>query len=260
MKKTILLASLAIATAVAAQNANAIDVKIRAGVASSTYDLDGDYLKATSTYTPLTIALTLATDDGWYVDWAGTAGSGTHDGWAKPVVNATICSGLCNANASPAEDFKRTDAALIAGKSFFNSNNGIAAAVYAGLKTGTTTLAAAKAGTNWQEETFQSSGLVFGGGASFPLAGGQAGSIGVNIGLGLMGATWKDNKNSSATASSAVGASFAVNYTYPFTPDFGVVVDLKGNSFSYNFAAPSSSPFVVNETVSSLGASLYAKF
>ena len=94
-------------------------------------------------------------------------------------------------------------------------NNGIAGTVYVGLKTGKTTLGAQGAGLSWTEETFTTSGLVFGGGASFPVAGGSAGSVGVNLGLGLMGAKWEDTTGWEIKAKTALGFSLGASYTYP---------------------------------------------
>lgn len=254
MKKILLISGLCAMTAVVSQAAQA-EVKVRAGVASSTYTLGGDYINGKSSYNPANVGLTFAADNGMYVDLAYSSGTGNHDGWAK--------------YGTPAEKFKRSDLALIVGASKLNPNNGIAGTFYVGLKTGTTTLGANKAAlqppysatTAWSEETFETSGLVFGGGASFPIASGRAGSVGVNAGLGLMGATWKDNSIAgyNVKAKTAVGVSFGVNYTYPITSSLGVVVDYKGNSYSYNFG-DTANPFTVKETVSAFGATVYAKF
>jgi hypothetical protein len=111
----------------------------------------------------------------------------------------------------------------------------------------------------WTEETFTTSGLVFGGGASFPVAGGSAGSVGVNLGLGLMGAKWEDTTGWSRNSTTAVGFSFGASYTFPITSNFGVTADYKGNAYSYDFGK-NGVPFTVKETISSLGASLYVKF
>ncbi len=167
--------------------------------------------------------------------------------------------GPCGNTASPSEPFERSDAALIFGMSFLNPNSGIAGTIYTGLKTGTTTLGAQNAGLFWTEETFETSGVVFGGGASFPIAAGKAGSIGVSLGLGVMQATWQDNDGFDIDADFAVGFSYGVSYTYPITSKFGVVAEVKGNSYSYEFDN-FGTPFTVDETVSSIGAALYVKF
>lgn len=260
MKKLLLISSLFAVAALASQTAQA-EVKLRAGVASSTYSLGGDYVEAKSSYTPKTLGLTFAADNGFYVDLAYSGGTGKHDGWAVANAPTTICGGTgCGNVASPDEDFKRKDMALIFGGSMLNPNNGIAGTVYVGLKTGKTTLGAQNAALFWTEETFDTSGFVFGGGASFPIASGRAGSVGVNAGLGIMGAKWKDNTGFSVKAKTAVGFSFGVNYTYPITSNFGVTVDYKGNAYGYTFGEDTSNPFKVNETISALGATLYAKF
>lgn len=260
MKKLLLISGVFAVAALASQTAQA-EVKIRAGAASSTYTLGGDYGPAKSSYSPKTLGLTFAADNGFYVDLAVSGGTGEHDGWAN--------------FGTPAETFKRSDLALIFGASNLNPDNGIASTYYVGLKTGKTTLGANKAviisswpyyAANpteaWSEETFTSTGIVFGGGASFPIASGRAGSVGVNAGLGLMGATWKDNSTAgyNVKAKTAVGFSFGVNYTYPITSSFGVSVDYKGNAYSYTFGEDTSNPFKVNEKIGALGATVYAKF
>lgn len=244
MNKILLISGLCAMAALVSQTAQA-EVKVRAGVASSTYTLGGDYITAKSSYNPVNLGLTFAGDSGMYVDLAYSSGTGKHDGWAK--------------YGAPAEKFKRSDLALIMGASKLNPNNGIAGTFYVGLKTGSTTLGAQNAGLLWTEENFDSSGIVFGGGASFPIASGRAGSVGVNAGLGVMGATWKDSTGWNVKAKTAVGFSFGVNYTYPITSNLGVVVDYKGNSYSYKFG-DTANPFTVKETVSSFGATVYAKF
>lgn len=260
MKKSVLLSSMFIAAALVSQSALA-EVKVRAGVAKSTYTLGGDYTHAKSDYNPTTFGLTFAADNGFYVDLALTSGKGKHDGWATAHTLSPVCTPWCNNVASPSEDFKRDDYALIVGGSHLNPDSGIAVTLYGGLKGGSTTLGAQNAQTisGWTEEKFDTAGIVFGGGASFPIAQGRAGSVGVNLGLGLMGATWKDNAGFNVKAKTAVGVSFGASYTYPITSNFGVVADFKGNSYSYNFS-DTNTPFTVSETISTLGASAYVKF
>lgn len=258
MKKSLLISSLFVATALVSQSALA-EVRIRAGAGSSTYELGGDYITAKSTYNPTAVGLTFSSDTGanaGYLDLSYSSGSGKHDGWTK--------------YGTPSEDFKRSDFALTGGVVFLNQNNGIAGNVYVGIKTGNTTLGANKAvliagpytATNaWSEETFETAGVIFGGGASFPIASGRAGSVGVNLGLGIMGATWKDNSIAgyNVKADTAVGGSLGASYTFPFSSNFGVTVDYKYHSYSYNFG-DSANPFKINERISTLTGSLYAKF
>lgn len=246
MKKLLLISGVCAAAVFASQAAQA-EVKIRAGAASSTYKLGGDYITAESKYNPVNLGLTFAGDSGMYLDLAVSRGTGEHDGWKSL--------------GAPKETFKRSDVALIVGASRLNPDNGIAGTFYVGLKAGNTTLGAQNAGLSWTEETFDTAGLVFGGGGSFPIASGRAGSVGVNAGLGLMGATWKDNSTAgyNEKAKTAVGFSFGANYTFPFTSNFGVVADYKYNSYNYNFG-DAATPFKVDEKISALGVSLYAKF
>lgn len=264
MKKSILISSLFVATALVSQSALA-EIKIRAGAGSSTYELGGDYAHAKSKYSPTNVGLTFSSDtasNGAYIDLSYSGGSGEHDGWATANTPTTICGGTsCGNAASAKEDFKRSDFALTGGVVFLNQNNGIAGNVYVGLKTGTTTLGAKNAVLPWTEETFETTGVIFGGGASFPVAGGRAGSVGVNVGLGIMSATWKDNAPTpyNEKADTAVGGSLGASYTFPFTSNFGVTADVKYHSYSYKFGS-AANPFTVSEKISTVGASLYAKF
>ncbi len=255
MKKTLLISGLCISAALVSQSAFA-EIKIRAGAGSSTYELSGDYIKAKSTYSPTALGVTFSSDTsaaGAYLDLAFSGGSGNHDGWTRL--------------GTPSESFKRQDFALTGGAVFLNQNNGVAGNVYVGIKTGSTklganraTIAAAGYTYPWSEETFDTAGVIFGGGASFPIAGGRAGSVGVNAGLGIMGATWKDNSGHfEQKAKTAVGGSLGVNYTFPFTPNFGVTADYKYQAYSYKFG-DANPQFTVDEKFSTLMGLLYVKF
>jgi hypothetical protein len=250
MKKTLLVSSLFVATALVSQSALA-EVKFRVGTGKSTYELGGDYITAKSDYNPTSAGVTFSwgTTTGGYVDVSYSGGSGKHDGW----------KGL----GAPEESFKRQDYALTGGVVFLNQNNGIAGNVYVGIKGGKTTLGAENAGLSWTEETFTTAGVILGGGASFPIAGGSAGAVGVNVGIGIMGANWKDNRTVGTfdeDADTAVGGSLGVSYTLPFTQNFGMAVDYKYHSYSYNFCSNCTNSFVVREKIGTLGGSLYAKF
>jgi hypothetical protein len=67
-----------VAAALVSQSALA-EVKIRAGVGSSTYELSGDYITAKSTYNPSSIGLTFSSDtsaNAGYIDLSYSSGSG----------------------------------------------------------------------------------------------------------------------------------------------------------------------------------------
>lgn len=244
MNKTLLVTGVFMLSAFASQSALA-DFRVRASVASSSYQLGGDYITAKSDYTPVGLGLTYAADNGFYVDVAASGGEGEHDGWTN--------------FGAPSEKFNRTDIALIVGGSKLNPNNGIAGTFYAGLKSGTTTLGAQNTGLSWTEETLTTSGLVLGGGVSFPIASGRAGAVGVNLGLGLMASEWKDDAGFSAKSDTAIGGSLGVSYTLPITSMLGMMVDYKINSYEYNFG-DAATPFTVTEDISTLTATAYLKF
>ena len=76
-----------------------------------------------------------------------------------------------------------------------------------------------------------------------------------------MGANWQDNNGYDVDADFALGFSLGASYTYPFTSKFGIVADVKYNKYSYDFSTSSTKPtFTVDEDISALGVSLYAKF
>ena len=193
MKKSLLITSMFVAAAFVSQSALA-EVKIRAGAGTSTYELGGDYTHAKSTYSPTTVGVTFSSDtaaNGAYIDVSYASGSGTHNGWATANSPTTICGGTsCGNAASPNEAFKRSDWAVTGGVVFLNQNNGIAGNVYVGLKGGSTTLGAKHALRSlvvWTQETFDTYGVVFGGGASFPVAGGKSRFCGCECRAGYHG-------------------------------------------------------------------------
>jgi len=260
MKKSLLISGMFIAATFASQSALA-EVKLRVGAASSDYKLSGDYIQATSSYSPITAGLTFASDSGFYVDLAYTDGKGKHDGWKTANFPTIACgSTSCFNAASASEDFKRNDYALIFGGSHLNRDNGVATTVYVGLKGGQTTLDAQRAAVAWKSETFDTVGVVFGGGASFPISQGKAGAVGVNLGLGVMGGTWKDTTGFSAKAKTTIGYSLGASYTYPITSNFGVAVDYKLNAYNYKFAWSGNRTVSITEGISTLGATAYVKF
>lgn len=262
MRKLFLIAGVSAGALVFAQAAAADgSFKIRAGQASTTYTADysgfitsykGD--SGTANYTATTYGFTYTTPVGIYFDLSGSGGSGTHDSW--------------RAITSAPQDFKRNDAQFVVGLPVGSSTS-----FYFGYKTGTTKMAAPKGtfdpglgatGGNigWSQDTFTAQGIIFGGGTGIPLGeDGRAGVIGLNAGLGVMKANWKDDSCCySVDADIAVGFSLGASYTYQFTPHFGATVDYKYNSYSYDFNAGMTNEFKIGEKTSAVGASLFATF
>ena len=255
MKKSLWITSLFALAAMTSQAALA-DVKLRAGVANTSYsvEFDGTYNNKTSNadYKATNFGVTFIAADGLYLDLAMSGGDGTHDLW----------NNVFPASNYPEQEFERSDSALILGKSTVRED-GSGATVYIGLKSGVTKLSAA--GVNptqtsvwWDEDKFESAGLVFGGGLSFPMSSG--GTFGINGGMGLMSATWSDDSGYSEDADYAIGLSFGMSYTHPINDNFGIVLDYKGNSYNYTFAAETASEFTVPEKSGAFGINLYAKF
>lgn len=248
MKKNILMSVVFVLFAQTSLVALA-DVKVRGGVAPTTYKAEftnmGVFKMANSQYMSANLGMTYVFEDGVYLDVSGSGGSGTHDNYVA-------------IGARP-QNFKRSDFALIAGKSDVSSS-GRNYAIFAGLKAGTTLLGAPKGlpGIPWSETSFSEAGFVFGGGMSFPL---DTGAVGVSIGLGFMGAKFSNNDTGIInTSDSASSVSLGANYNYPISPVLGLLFDFKLNSYSANFTKPNSTTYTVKEGFSSLGASLTAKF
>ena len=81
MKKSLLISGLCISVALMSQSALA-EVKVRAGVGSSTYQLGGDYVAAKSTFSTSTVGMTFSSDtsaNGAYIDFSYANGSGQHN-------------------------------------------------------------------------------------------------------------------------------------------------------------------------------------
>jgi len=216
------------------------DVKVRAGAASGSYSIDYK-VKSTSVttsvnakYVPINLGASYVADNGFYVDLGYTGGTGTHDLYTT------------------SESFKRSDVALIAGKANVRES-GFATTFYGGIKSGQTVLGSATA----FENKFTASGLVGGFGMNFPVG---PGSLGVNAGLGLMGASWAQTGSTTDTADAAVGFSFGLGYTLPITGSMGVVIDYKGNAYSYVFNSGLSNEYSIVEKTGAVGANFYAVF
>lgn len=246
MSKLFLRTSMFAVAALFAQAAMAdAGFKVRGGVASNNYDLEvtcsGCTGKVTSKYTSTNLGLTYVTPIGLYFDLSGSTGSGDHDLYTT------------------SQPFKRTDQAFVVGMSGLGP-----ASVYVGYKSGTTDISAPPSLAPFTKDTFTAKGLILGGGAGFPLGeGGRAGAIGVNAGIGLMKANWKEDGNFplDINAKTAVGFSFGASYTYPITSNFGVTADVKYNSYSYDFSdSNGGATFKIDEKITAIGASVYAKF
>lgn len=246
MNKLFLRTSMFAVAALFAQAAMADgNFKVRAGVASTDYKLDvttasGTNGALTSKYSATNLGLTYVTAAGIYFDLSGSSGSGDHDLYTTP------------------QSFKRTDQAFIVGLPLGS------ASVYIGYKNGTTDISAPPSLAPFTKDTFTAKGLIMGGGAGFPLGeDGRAGNIGVTAGIGLMKADWKEDGNFplNISADTAVGFSFGASYTYPITPSFGVTADYKYNGYNYDFTSSNGgSTFKIDEKISALGITLYAKF
>lgn len=244
MKKSLWITSLFALAAMTSQSAVA-DVKLRGGVANTSYsaEFDGGVYNgavANADYQAKSFGITFSSADGLYLDLALSNGTGDHDLYT----------------AGP-QNFERSDAALIMGKANVNAD-GSAGTLYFGLKSGETILTA-RPGLSWTKDTMSAAGFVFGGGLSFPV-GGWGGSVGVNGGMGFMGATWEDDAVFYAESDYAFGFSFGLSYTQPFNDSVGMVLDYKGNSYEYTFDAGTSSEFIVTEKTGAFGINLYAKF
>jgi hypothetical protein len=114
-------------------------------------------------------------------------------------------------------------------------------------------------GRPWTRDTFDNSGIFFGGGYGFPAAGGQ---IGLNGALAFMSGKWTDDVGFNNEADFTVGFSFGLSYTYTFGKNFGVTADYKMQRYSYDFGLYSTTgpAYTVAEQINSFGLSVFTQF
>jgi hypothetical protein len=223
-------------------------VSVRAGLTSTTYDLEfdnnGPYAnaKATSKYTGKNVGVTIFSDSGCYFDVSGqTSGDATHDLW-KP---------------RPEQPFSRDDLTLTIGVTT-QSDSG-STSFFGGLKTGSSELKAPPNVFSWTRDTFDSSGVFGGVGFGVPVAGG---TFGMNAAVAVMSGEWTDDAGFQNEADYTVGYSLGVNYKYMIAPQFGISVDYKLQAYSYDFAVYSGTQpaYTVVETLSSFGVNAILQF
>jgi hypothetical protein len=258
MKKTIALACVCGAVALVSQSAMAEGLKVRGGVTNNSYSLDitpsagGAYNYATSSYNGNSLGLTWMMTNEAYLDFATSSGTGSWTG--KYAVN-----NVPNTGASFTSDLKRSDNALVLGVNSANAG-GTFSNIYVGWKNGETDLTRAPGASTNPSLAFKTSGLVFGGGWGIPAAGG---TVGLSLGMGLMSGQYDSIKSTGSTsykADMALGFSYGIGYTYPFTPNFGISADYKGNIYNYTYDSGLTTEWSLNEKFNTTSASLYLKF
>ena len=222
-------------------------VRVRAGLAPTNYTLTFDDVgpyaggKAKSKYTSKNLGLTLISEGGFYVDALGqTSGDAKHDLW----------------NPLPDQGFSRDDFTLTLGVSIPGQSG--TGSIFGGFKSGSTELKTPP-GLPWTRDTFDNSGIFFGGGYGFPALGGQ---IGFNGALAFMSGKWTDDAGFNNEADFTVGFSFGLSYTYMFGKSFGVTADYKTQRYSYDFAVYSTTTpaYTVAEQINSFGLSVFTQF
>lgn len=253
MKKTIVLTCLLGAVALASQSAMASGLKLRGGVTNNTYSLDvtpatgNPYNYATSSYSGNNLGVTWLMADTVYLDYAASNGSGT---W-----NGTYTNG-----GAFTSNLKRTDNALVLGVNSI-SEGGSVGNLYVGWKAGETVLDRAAGAASNPSLNFKTNGFIFGGGWGIPLGG--AGTLGLSLGLGLMSGEYDTTSLGVTTtnkADMALGLSYGISYSYPFTKNFGISADYKANSYNYTFNQGLKTEWKLDEKFNTTGASLYVIF
>lgn len=251
MKNIISLICLLGTAAFVSQNALAEGgIKLRAGTSNNTYELNvtpstgAGYTFASSSYSGTNFGVTFLTSDTGYIDIAASNGTGTYN---RPLYVGNLT---------------RSDLAFILGANL-GSPGGSMGNLYIGWKTGETKLAPPSTAPNGSSNLdFSANGLVGGGGMIFTL--GNAGAVGLNLGLGLMSGKYtQQNKGSAAAtykADYALGYSYGIGYSYPFTKNFGISADYKANSYNYVFDAGLTTESKLEEKFSSAVVSLFVKF
>jgi len=257
MKKLVIGVAISAGAIMASQAAYAQEGLVRARVvlASNSYSLafdnadpNTDYRGRTAkaSYRSTGIGLTLVSGGGMYLDFvATTSADATHDLWAT------------------SRPFKRDEQTLTLG---YGSSVGTGTlSGFLGYKAGTTELNSlgflpVAPAYRFTKDTFETGGFFFGAGYGFPAAGGQ---IGLNAALAFMSGDWTDDHSPipyDVSADLTLGFSFGLSYTYMFGRNFGASVDLKANTYSYNFGQATSTPYTNVETITSIGLNLIGQF
>lgn len=253
MNKNIKLICLFGIVALASQSAMAAGLKVRGGVTSNTYSLDitpstgSSYNYAKSNYSGTNLGLTWLMGESTYLDAALANGSGTWDG---TYTNGTAFT----------SNMTRADSAFILGTNLGGASGNVVN-LYAGWKNGETKLERAPGAASNPALNFKTSGLIFGGGLGFPVGG--AGSLGLSLGMGVMSGSYDSTASGVTTtykADMALGFSYGIGYSYPFTKNLGMAIDYKGNAYKYIFDSGLTTQWDLNETFNTASGSLYFTF
>jgi len=229
-------------------------IKLRAGASNNAYELDlipvngvSQVPFASTSYSGTNYGITFLLGESAYIDIAGSTGTGTYN---RPTYVGNL---------------QRNDTAVILGMNA-GSMSSVIGNFYFGYKSGETKLNPPATAPNGSSNLdFVASGMVLGGGLGIPLADGKAGLLGINLGLGIMGAKYDQQNvgsapNSTAHADTAFGFNYGLLYTFPFTKNFGITLDYKNTSYVYTFDSGLTTQTEIDEKVTSTLASLYVKF
>jgi hypothetical protein len=250
MKKNINASVMAITLVFASSAVMAEDsIKVRAGFANNNYELNledgstfvGGPVKTTN------LGITFLTSETGYVDISISSGSGDSTETLYP---------------RPAYALDRSDFAIVFGSNKLH-DDGKVTNMYIGYKSGETTMVSPEDASWWGNTiNFEAAGLVVGGGLAIPVPIG--GAVSLTGGLGLMSGDYSYSLTSgyaySKTADYTFGFSYGIGYTYPINNSVGVSVDYKASSYSYTFDAGLSTEEILDEKISGVGVSIYAKF
>ncbi len=260
MKTTIKLVSLLGLAVLFSGNAMAVNLKLRGGVTNNSYTLDttsstgttSNY--GTASYSGNTLGATLLfSDSSGYLDVATSNGDGN---WSGKYTSGTPFTST----------MKHNDNSIILG-AIFPGSGGNSGNLYAGWKNGETSLDRAPGANTNPSLKFKTSGFVFGGGGGIGLGG--AGTLGLSLGMGIMSGEYDTTALNTTTntyntttnkADLALGFSYGISYSYPFTKNFGVSVDYKGNLYNYTFNSGLSTEWSLTETFNTTSALLYVIF
>ena len=257
MKKNTILFCLLGVSALASQGAMAAGLKVRGGMTNNTYSLDitpatgAGYNYATSSYSGNSLGVTFLLDDKdtAYIDYAMANGSGTWEGRY----------GFHSSGAAFTSNMSRSDSVIVVGTNLITG--GAVTNLYAGWKSGETKLDRAPGAAANPSLDFKTSGFIFGGGLGFSL--GNAGALGLSLGMGIMSGQYDSTSLGVTTANKAdmaLGYSYGVGYTYSFTKNFGISADYKGNGYSYTYDQGLTTEWSLAEKFNTTSVSLFAKF
>ena len=110
-------------------------------------------------------------------------------------------------------------------------------------------------GQTWTLDTLTSSGLALGVAQDFDPSPGALGGLAFSAEVGINSAKWSDDSGYSANSNPGLALRGMASYIVPLGTTLGVTVDIAWQFCTYKFER-----FTVNESIESIGISMFLKF